>query len=167
MGGKLFLKVFLAFWLVSCAVLGSWMLTSEYFASRPVQALEDRPGAGPRPHRFIPHMIYNLQTTPRESLAATVKATRERDGIDIFLLDERGADLLGREVPKDVAYVADRLQGARRRAYFSAPHGHLIAHDLYRGDMGPLRAVFYLPQRDGRILNTLGGNPLLRIGLAV
>ena len=52
--GNFFTKLFLGFWVVTTAVLGSWMLTAEYFESTPpAHELEhQRPPHAP-PHRFI------------------------------------------------------------------------------------------------------------------
>ena len=33
--GSLFIKLFIAFWLVTIAILGSWQLTSNYFETQP------------------------------------------------------------------------------------------------------------------------------------
>ena len=35
MRGSLFIKVFLGFWLVMLAIVGSWNLTEDYFQSQP------------------------------------------------------------------------------------------------------------------------------------
>ena len=58
--GNLFIKIFVGFWLVTTAILGSWMLTTHYFDSRPdgEQAGPMRPGP---PHQFVLRVIYDMQ----------------------------------------------------------------------------------------------------------
>ena len=43
--GRLFVKIFLGFWLVTVAILGSWLLTDDYFRSLPAgDAVKDSAG---------------------------------------------------------------------------------------------------------------------------
>ena len=73
--GNLFVKVFIAFWLVTCAILGSWMLTADYFDSRPPAGVAGEQPAGP-PHRFVLRMMYDLQSLARvQSKAASEKVS--------------------------------------------------------------------------------------------
>ena len=67
--GNIFIKIFLGFWLVSVAVLGSWLVADHYFQTQPVADVPDRP-PGP-PHRFLLRMIYELQNTPADALPGT------------------------------------------------------------------------------------------------
>ena len=117
MRGNLFIKIFVGFWLVSIAVLGSWMLAQEYFESRP-QA-EHRPTDNPEgpPHRLILRLIYGLQNAPDERLPKIVDTARQQHGIEVYLLQRDGSELLGREVPAAVANIADRLRGSKRRTF--------------------------------------------------
>ena len=41
--GNLFVKIFVGFWLVTTAVLASWLLTEDYFRSMPSGELEADP----------------------------------------------------------------------------------------------------------------------------
>ncbi len=165
--GSLFVKIFVGFWLVTIAVLASWMATDSYFRSLPADDLPatDHPAAGP-PHRFVLRMIYDLQHTPQEELPALLRTARQKHGVEIYLLDSSGEELLGRDVPPAATRLAAQLDGARRRA---AGHDHrrlLLAHEIYRPDVGAVRAVFRL-QRPRAVMGWLGRNLWLRLGLAV
>lgn len=166
LGGNIFLKIFLGFWLVSVCVLGSWLVADHYFQSRPIAGESaDRP-PGP-PQRFLLRMIYELQNTSSRELPALLAATEQRHRIKIFLLDAEGADILGRAVPAAVTRVAEQLRGARRRAYGRTADTRLLAHDIYRAEEGPLRAVLVFPATRHDILQRLSENLWLRLGLAV
>lgn len=166
LAGNIFVKIFLGFWLVSVCVLGSWLVADHYFQSRPVTGKPgDRP-PGP-PQRFLLRVIYELQNTPSAELPGLLAATEKRHRIQIFLLDAAGADILGRTVPSAATDVAQQLRGARRRAYGRTPDSRLLAHDIYRAEQGPLRAVLVLPAARHDILQLLSDNLWLRLGLAV
>ncbi|MAT95333.1 MAG: hypothetical protein CME59_22405 [Halioglobus sp.] len=164
--GNLFVKVFIAFWLVTCAILGSWMLTADYFDSRPPAGVAGEQPAGP-PHRFVLRMMYDLQSLAREDLAPLIAETRQRSGLEVYLLDHAGRDILERPVPDAVGTLAAQLDGRQRRAVRYARDGRLVAYALYRQDTGPLRAVFVHEHRRSPLLRALGASPALRIVLAI
>lgn len=166
MAGKLFVKIFLGFWLVTITILGSWMLTSYYFESTPTREIFEHRRPGP-PHRFMLRMIYQLQNLGREELGQLVAQEQQQHGVTIFLVNQAGEDLFGRPVPQDVGTVAAELDGPRRRATGSGPGGRLLAHDIYRREEGPLRAVFLFPAPTHSLLGLLGSHLWLRIGAAV
>jgi signal transduction histidine kinase len=174
-GGNLFLKIFAAFWLVTVAVLASWMLSSDYFDSRPPGPGAAPPPKGPRggehrtapPHQFMLSLIYDLQNLEGAELQSVIDDAAGRHRIDIYLLKNNGEELFDREVPEAVNDVASKLQGRRRRAMATSPEGRLSAHSIYNPDYGPLRAVFAFERRERPILTALGGNPLLRLLLAI
>jgi two-component system sensor histidine kinase CpxA len=164
-GGKLFTRIFLGFWLITTAVLASWMLANQYFESRPGAALEHRP-AGP-PRGFILQMIYDLQNVEASDLPNLIERARDEHEVDIYLLTRRGEDLLERAVPTEVRRVAGELRGPRRRAHLSAGGAQLLAFDIYRADRGALHAVFVFKPAAHRLLRLLGSSLWLRITLAV
>ena len=165
--GNLFIKMFIAFWLVTVAILGTWMVSSEYFESQPPpEAFSNRKTSG-APHRFLLPIIYNLQNLEEGSLAIAIDDVRKKHGVEIYLISKDNKDLLGRKLPPDVQRVAKKVQGGRRRAFLNTPQGHLVAHTISRPQQGMLRAVFVLPPHSGAILSALGGNIWLRIGLGV
>lgn len=172
--GNIFIKMFIGFWLATITILGSWMLASNYFEERPPVNFDTRSTAHPDgearppgpPHRFVLRIIYNLQNLEDHELAAAVESARQKHDLDIFLLNPAGEDLLGRQVPKDVLRTANQLQHGRRRAFLHTPKGRLVAHEIYRKEQGPLRAVLVLNPHRAPLLNALGGSPWLRVGLA-
>lgn len=164
--GNLFVKIFVGFWLVTTAILGSWMLTSEYFESRPGGEHVGPAHPGP-PHRFVLRTMYELQNLDDSELQPLLERSHRQHGIDIYLLDLDGEDLAGRSVPDDVQRLAAKLEGRRRRAFEHGPQQRLLAHTIYRREQGSLRAVFVFPHLRPGLLGALGSNLWLRIGLAV
>ena len=165
---SLFIKVFLGFWLVTTAVLGSWLLSSNYFDSRPPgpSRVDEKPDR--QPHRAMLRMLYALENNEEASLVQSIDIARQRFGIRIFLLDARGKDLLGRKVPKNALLLADKLRGQSDRRSITAPGRRLTAHRLRRAAEGPVSAVFIYPHRPrAALLNLVGDNVWLRLSLAV
>ena len=164
--GNIFIKIFIGFWLVTLAILGSWMLTNQYFDSRPgsEHARHDRTGP---PHRFMLRLIYEMQNLDDAELRAMLERTREQHQLDIYLLDRQGSDLFERPVPERVERLADKLRGGRRRAFNRAPGEYMLAHTVYRQNRGLMRAVFLFPPPRHGLLGALGSNLWLRIALAV
>jgi len=165
--GNLFIKMFIACWLMTIMTLGSWLLATNYFESQPpIMEYSDRRAPSP-PHGFMLRTIYNLENLDTAALAQAVEEVRRSNNIQIFLLDENGADLLGREVPHAVQRTADRLRDGRRRASLKTTQRQLVVYRIYRPQQGVVRAVFVFTARRGYLFNILGSNLWLRIGLAV
>jgi len=165
--GNLFLKMFIGFWLMTIAVLASWQLASNYFESLPPsREWGDHKPPG-LPHRFMLRVIYTLENLEDEALAKAVEEVRRKYDIQIFLVARNGSDLLEREVPKAVARLANKLRSQRRKSIINTPKGHLAAYRIYRPNEGAISAVFVFPAQRDVILTALGGNPWLRISLAV
>ena len=162
----LFGKIFTGFWLATIAVLGSWLVSSHYFDTGPDRGELEYRTQG-QPQRFVMRMIYDLQNLDDRAMRAAITAASTEHDVDIFLLDNRGEDLLGRAVPPNVAAVSRQLQGIRRRAFLRSGGEHLLAHEIYRPGTGMLRAVFVFRPSRHRLLGLLGSNLWLRIGLAV
>jgi two-component system sensor histidine kinase CpxA len=163
--GNLFIKIFLGFWLVTTAILGSWMVSTEYFESSP-HGQARPPHTGP-PHRFVLRTIYDLQNVDEAELQPLVQRIAKDNRIDIYLLDRDGADLFGRSVPDAVGALAGELDGQRRRASRRDPRAPMFANKLYRREFGLLRAVFVFPPLRKGLVSALGNSPLLRVALAV
>lgn len=162
---KLFTRIFLGFWLVTTAVLASWMLANHYFESRPGEVLDQR-RPGP-PKGFVLQTIYELQTVDRAALPGLIERIQRDHPLQLFLLDHRGGDLLQRAVPPPVRRAAEELRGSRRRAHLNADGAHLIAFQIYRPEDGALRAVFVFRPSAHQLLRLLGSHLWLRVGLAV
>ena len=165
--GNLFLRMFIGFWLMTIAVLGSWQLASNYFESLPPDREWGDNSRPELPHRFMLRIIYTLENLEDTALAEAVEDVRKEHDIQIFLVTRSGTELLGREVPKAVARLADRLRSQRRKSVINWPRNHLAAYRIYRPNEGAVSAVFVFPAQRGLILNLLGGNLWLRITLAV
>jgi two-component system sensor histidine kinase CpxA len=164
---NLFIKVFIAFWLVTIATLGSWLVTTDYFESQLPRPGSNRGNPPGQPHRVMLRMIYNLENMNDRSLARTVENVAEKHDIQAYLIDREGADLLGREVPDRVTRMALRLQRERRRPFINSPREHLAAYRIRRPDEGLMTAVFVYPEKRAVILDTLSDSLWLRVGLAI
>jgi len=165
--GNLFIRIFITFWLMTLAILGSWLLVSNYFESQPPVMGPDAQGPVGPPQRFMLRTLYDLEHLDDAALAGTVVALRQKHDIRIYLVTRDGMDLLGSKVPAAVARIAHRLHEGRRTAVVRSPREHLAAHRIYRPDVGAVSAVFVFPSHRGFIRNTLGDSLRLRLALAV
>ena len=104
----LFGKIFSGFWLATIAVLGSWLVSSHYFDTGPDRGELEYRTQG-QPQRFVMRMIYDLQNLDDRAMRAAITAAGTEHDVDIFLLDNRGEDLLGRAVPPNVEAVSRQL----------------------------------------------------------
>lgn len=167
MRGNLFLRIFLGFWLMSIAILGSWMLASNYFEELPPgREWGDHKRPGP-PHRFLLRTIYSLENQQGPELAATVEDVRDKHDIQIYVISREGHDLLKREVPSAVAQIAEQLHSRPNRPIVRQPGKQMVAYRIYRPYEGAAAAVFVFPSHRGLIINALGDSLWLRITLAV
>ena len=120
LGGKLFIKIFIGFWLVTTAILGSWMLSSQYFDTRPQERMEDRHAGGPGPagppQRFVLRTLYRLQHLPDNELQELLAQVHRQHRIDIYLINGEQRDIYARKVPEAALQIAAQLSNDRRRA---------------------------------------------------
>jgi two-component system sensor histidine kinase CpxA len=164
--GRLFIKIFLGFWLVTITVLGSWLIAARYFESMPQAIPSDNP-LGPPP-RFMQRLIYQLQNRSEEELPALLQSTKDKYGFKVYLIKPDGKDLYGRKLAPGVAKVAEQLQmQGRRRTFLKTPDSHLVGHSIYRPGQGLLDAVIAFKPPERGLLNALGKNLWLRVTLAV
>ncbi|MEQ9462386.1 MAG: ATP-binding protein [Haliea sp.] len=162
---SLFVKIFLGFWVVTIAVLGSWLLAGQYLDSLVPDDSHARHGE--TPPRLVVRLLYDLQNQTSEKLPDVIAEAQAKRGVQVYFLDASGEDILGRRVPKNVATVAARLDTGDRRAFIRDNARHLVAHQLYREDLGPMRSVLVLKPSRSRLVNELGRNLWLRGALAV
>jgi two-component system sensor histidine kinase CpxA len=171
LGGKLFIKIFIGFWLVTTAILGSWMLSSQYFDTRPQERMEDRHAGGPGhagpPQRFVLRTLYRLQHLPDDELQELLAQVHRQHRIDIYLINAEQRDIYAREVPEAALQIATQLSNDRRRATQSKAGKQFLGHIVYRQPAGMLRAVFVFPKPGRGLLQALGRNLWLRITLAI
>lgn len=164
--GNLFQRMFIAFWLMNIAVLGSWQLASNYFESQPPEPTRSDQKKSSAPHRFVLGVIYNLENLDEAGLQRAVNDLYKEHKIQVFLVRPDNTDLLQRAVSKPVAHMVDRLRSSRKST-INSPRGRLSAFRIHRSDFGALSAVFVYPVRNSSILNLLGDKLWLRIALAV
>lgn len=167
MRGSIFIKMFAGFWIVSVVVLGSWMLTNQYFDDRPEARHSGHQGPGESPHRAVLRLIYSLQNAPTQELPSILKKARDKHGVEVFLLDPSGSELLGRKPPQEVLSLAAELQGSQRRVFRRSEKQPMAAHKIYRPEVGLLRAVIVFPPLGHQVLGILSENLWLRLLLAM
>ncbi len=163
--GRLFIKIFLGFWLISVAVLGSWLIAAQYFESMPQTTAGANP-AGP-PHKFIKRLMYDLQNRSDQELPALLRSSSDKYNFDIYLLDADGRELYGRELTPGVKDVAEQLQQGRRRAFLRTSDRHFIGHKIYRREQGLLDAIIAFKPPERGLLTVLSRSLWLRVALAV
>lgn len=163
--GKLFVKIFLGFWLVTIAILGSWLLTARYLESQPGRP----PITGPMgpPQQFMLRLFYSLQNVEDDELPRLLERTKKKHGIEIFLLDAKGEELFGRALNPSVLNAAERLRGRRRRVSIDTPDGPILGHKIHRDTGGPLRAVVVFEAKKRPVLALLNKSMGLRLFLAI
>jgi signal transduction histidine kinase len=165
--GSLFIKLFIAFWLVTIAILGSWQLTSNYLESQPPgPRFSDRDPSAP-PHRFILRAVYNLENLSLKALPNQLAKIQSNHNVQIYLLTQNGTDLLGRKVPKKVSEISKELRSSPHKSLIRKSKDGLSALPIDRQDQGALTAVFRFPQHRRLIVNALSTSLWLRITLAV
>jgi two-component system sensor histidine kinase CpxA len=167
LGGNLFIRMFIAFWLVTVVVLGSWLLASNYFDAQPPHPGASRERGSAPPHRFMLRVIYNLENLEDAALAKAIDNIYRKHDINIYLINRDNKDLLARPVPKAVARLARKLRNEQRNSVTNMARDHLIAYRVFRPHEQAVSAVFVFPKKRSFILNALGDNPWLRITLAV
>ncbi|MEP5568927.1 MAG: ATP-binding protein [Halioglobus sp.] len=165
MRGSIFIKVFLGFWLVSIAILGTWLISNNYIESLPASEQHTRPPHGP-PERFVLGLIYGLQNASPEQLPAIIEEAKSEHNVNVWLLNREGADHLGQVVPAKVAAIADELRGRKRRAFSRGQGGPLVAHRVHLSDGSARRMVLMFPKPNHRIISFLIANNWLRLLLA-
>ena len=111
--GNLFIKMFLGFWGASIAILATWMIAAHYFEALP--RVEPEHGRRGGPNKFMLQLHYSLQNLPLPELADFLSGYERRHGLEVWLLDAEGSDLLDRPVPAGAARLAEKLQGPRKR----------------------------------------------------
>ncbi|MCR9103933.1 MAG: ATP-binding protein [Gammaproteobacteria bacterium] len=167
MGGRLFIKIFIAFWFVTCAILGSWMLSADYFADLPGLSEQREPQPSRPPHRVILRTIYDMQNLELGDLKLALERLEKNHGLEAYIFQRDGTEVFGRSAPAQVRDVAGDLDRGKRRAFRDTPDGRILGHRIYRSDLGALRAVIQARKPKGVLLNLLGNSPLLRLAMAI
>ena len=168
----LFLRIFLGFWLVTIAVLGSAIVAGNYLDTLVPDngSLTEgkRRTAGPAgPPRVFVRLLYELQNAPREQLPQIIQAAQSKHKVEVYLIDPEGKDLLQRTLPPPAASIAAELDRDRRRVFQRRGPQQFLGHLLYRADTGPLRSVLVLPAPRIPLVTLLGSNVWLRAALAL
>ena len=164
---SLFIKLFIAFWLMTIAILGSWQLASNYLDAQPPAPISDKRHPSGTPNRFILRTIYSLENLSVKALPQKIENIQKKHGIQIYLITPGGSDFLGRKVPAKVEQISDKSNSVRQKRLMRTSKGGLSTFSIYRPEQGALTAVFVFPQHRRLIVNALTTSLWLRITLAV
>jgi len=182
---NLFAKIFIGFWLSTAAIIGSWLLASQYIdpfdgelAEPPLATPEPRgrpmgprrppgsPEMGSAPRNMF-RIYYGLQNIAAADLPAWIEKQEQRDDIQILLVNEKGKEIFGRALPAGTKPILDRLAGFRRRAAHREGSTVLFGQELYRPEWGTLRLVIATKAPASPIVKFLTEHLWLRLLLAL
>jgi len=164
MRNRLFFKVFLGFWLVSICILVTGVTATRYFDLLPNDGnRQGRPGPPPE---YLIRLMYSLQNASDEELPALVEKTQTRGNVSLYLLNQRGEEILGKDTPPEAKQAAENLRGRKRRAFVESAQGRFLAHALYRREQGPLKVVAHF-KSPGSVRDVLLQSSWFRLVIAV
>ena len=101
---SLFLKFFLSFWLVIGLILGAAAATGFLYAERLQATVEDFEAGNSKQQASAA-----LERGGRDELQKWRDGTPRNDGVAIFLIDQTGRDISGRDVPFAVERMFERF----------------------------------------------------------
>ena len=143
---SLFFKIFASFWAITILILATWIISAEQLSRFPSD-LADRAKRGP-PYGALMRLRHRLERGNISKLHNAGVRYARRYGKRLYLLDEQGDDLLGKQVEQDVREAANKLSPRQHRPTRPQGPSRLIAMWVYRSDSPPLRAVVELPSRE-------------------
>jgi len=108
---SLFLKFFLSFWLVIGLILGAAAATGFLYAERLQETVEDFEAGNSKQQASAA-----LERGGREGLLKWRDGTPRDDGVAIFIIDETGRDLSGRDPPFAVERMFERHRARLERS---------------------------------------------------
>ncbi|MDH5345345.1 MAG: ATP-binding protein [Gammaproteobacteria bacterium] len=168
---SLFLKFFLSFWLVIGLILGAAAATGFLYAERLQATVEDFEAGNSKQQASAA-----LERGGRDELQKWRDGTPRNDGVAIFLIDQTGRDISGRDVPFAVERMFERhrarlersrnsgdvlqdLRGSQNLPQLTAPDG-----EIFTMLVAPVRAPeAFWSNQDARVLLLVFG--LLTSGL--
>jgi signal transduction histidine kinase len=152
---NLFAKIFISFWLSTAAIIGSWLLAAQYF-DPPPEAFESfdkpppgkgrpdrppRPDASPGPPRQIFRLSYGLQTVAADELPKWITKQEKKHNIEIFLIDQQGTEIFGKQLTPGVDKVLQKLSGFRRRTNHREGRTMFFGQEFHRPEWGPVNLI--------------------------
>jgi two-component system sensor histidine kinase CpxA len=177
---NLFAKIFIGFWLSSIAIIGSWLLAAQYFdpppdaadAFAPPPHTKGRPGrppggASPGAPRHIYRLFYGLQTVNAKDLPVWIGKQEQRDNLEIFLVDQEGSEIFGKELNPGVDRVLKKLAGFRRRASHREGRVMLFGQEFYRPEWGSINLIIAQSPPASPFIKYLTDHLWLRLLLAL
>jgi len=161
---SLLLRIFLSFWLIIAVTIGIAAVAGYTYAERMRDAIEN--------FEVSDTMIdasNALQSGGREGLATWLRKLPGSSPIRVYVLDQRGRDLLGRRLPAPVARAMRRFGDRSERP--GAPRNIRPARPLTRliGPDNQVYTFFVLPRRSepGDWLLERSGLYILALAIAV
>ena len=95
---SVFAKIFLGFWLISVAVLASWLLSSQYFDSLRFAGAERHHPEGPPPRRLL-RLVWALEDAPAGRITGLLESASKEHNVALWLLAANGVDWRGQTPP--------------------------------------------------------------------
>jgi two-component system sensor histidine kinase CpxA len=187
---NLYAKIFIGFWLSMVAIILSWMLAAHYaspFTDTPEEGdfaaesyrlpdAEHRrqdtrrfpPPRGPmQPPRAMFRILYALQYLPEQELRPWIEKQEKSNRLKIFLIDENGQDVFGRDLVPGTEVILEKLVGFRRRTAHREGRSTLFGQEIHRHERGPLTAVVATYPPASPIVKALTEHLWLRLLLAI
>jgi signal transduction histidine kinase len=124
-----------------------------------------RPGPGPRrpeidaeskglrPPRNLYRIYYALQNINEAALPAWIEQTENETGLNIFLVNPQGKEILGRELIPGTEKIVEKLSGFRRRTALREGRISLFGQEIHRPGQGMVIAI---------VANTLPASPIMK-----
>jgi len=122
---SLFLRIFIAFWVAMCLIVAGGIALTAHVASQRLEALENlQPGV------LAADATEVLERDGRTGLERWIQATeRAQPGLRILVIDQSGADLLGRPLPRRLERM---VQSLARRGALEPPGRDGPRHRMHR-----------------------------------
>ncbi len=136
----LFLRIFLSFWLAMGLIIATSIVISATVAYQRLQILQ-----GVEASDLADIAVVRLQSQGVEGMGKWIKeAQREHVGLDIFVIDSHGRDVLARPLPERIARRVGRIA---RNGVLSGENGQPV-HD-------PMRTTPQIAGPDGQIYTVM------------
>lgn len=107
---SLFVKFFLAFWLVIVLIIGAAAIGGFLYAERLQETIDDFEAGG-----SMQDASAALESGGRAALARWLKGLPRDDGVIVFIVDENGRDISGRRMPFGAERMLERHQARSSR----------------------------------------------------
>jgi hypothetical protein len=131
---RLYVKIFLWFWIGVLVVSATLVTVTELTHSRADDDRRWQEKFSPRVHMWARQQTDILAVEGPRSLARYVGSIEYDPGVMNYLVDERGVDVLGREVPPILSEAASSMAAAAPGSVLVDAHERFIAEKMADGN---------------------------------